>query len=62
MTWQRRYKVLRDGEVWSVGYPTAKSAQAAARRLNQGCASNGRFTSRAMDPVDHQILDSLEQL
>jgi hypothetical protein len=61
MTWQRRYKVLRDGDVWSLGYPSAKSAQLAARRLNQGCASNGRFTSRAMDPADYQILASLEE-
>jgi hypothetical protein len=61
MTWERRYKVLRNGEVWSLGYPSKGSAEAAARRLNKGHPRHPIFTSRPMDPYDFEIMRGLEE-
>ncbi len=56
------YKVERDGEVWSLGYPTKSSAQAAARRMNKYCGPHPRFTSAEMTPADYVILTTLEDI
>lgn len=57
----KRYKVLRDGTNWSLGYPSEGAAEAAARRLNAGSPSPAPlFTSKEMSPVDYRLIASLE--
>lgn len=56
-----RYKVLRDGETWSLGYPTKSSAQAAAKRLKQ-TSPGGKYTVSEMNARDYETLADLEKL
>lgn len=57
----KRYKVLREGVNWSLGYPSKGSAEAAARRLNAGSPRLDRvFTCKEMSPVDYRLIASLE--
>lgn len=57
-----KYKVLRDGALWSVGYPTKRAATAAARRLNKTSPHGGKYTVETMTRKDYAILNQLEKL
>lgn len=57
-----RYKILRDGRLWSLGYPTKTSAQAAARSLNKSCGPHPQFVTAPMTRQDYKILRDEEVL
>ncbi len=57
----KRYKVEREGQVWSLGYPSLKAAQRAARRLNQYSPHAGRHKAAEMAPEDYETLRNLEE-
>lgn len=59
---QSLYKVLRNGALWAVGYPTKRAATAAARRLNKTSPTGGKFTVEIMARKDYAILNQLEEL
>jgi hypothetical protein len=60
------YKIIRKGggqeHVWSLGYPTKGSAQAAARRLNKTSPNAGTYTVHPMTGKDYETLAELERL